>query len=334
MTERRIYINAAQQVSMQRPLSDSWLDSPVDYPHDGGCQAALDPDFKAFLAPMEARRMGRLLKRAVAVSDTVLAEASVSDPDAILTATGLECVENTEAFLNALCEEGEDVMMPTAFMQSTHNTIGSLLAIRRKCHGYNSTYAHKGVSFESALLDAVVQLRLGAVSNALVGAFDEMTPTYFGFLAKTGFVGQPGMVRASDSAVAMVLSAVPAEKALCELMDVRLMYRPAAGKVASYIMGQERVDAIVAGINGSEKNDKIYEEIASATGLPVMGYKHLFGENYGASAAGVYAAARCLHSGRFASLHAGEMALPEIRSVVVVNHDGRSVSVVKLESLC
>ena len=73
------------------------------------------------------------------------------------------------------------------------------------------------------------------------------------------------MVRASDSAVAMVLSAVPAEKALCELMDVRLMYRPAAGKVASYIMGQEGVDAIVAGINGSEKNDKIYEEIASAT---------------------------------------------------------------------
>ncbi len=312
MTERRIYINAAQQVSIQRPLSDSWLDSPVDYPHDGGCQAAIDPDFKAFIAPMEARRMGRLLKRA----------------------TGLGCVENTEAFLNALCEEGEDVMMPTAFMQSTHNTIGSLLAIRRKCHGYNSTYAHKGVSFESALLDAVVQLRLGAVSNALVGAFDEMTPTYFGFLAKTGFVGQPGMVRASDSAVAMVLSAVPAEKVLCELMDVRLMYRPAAGKVASYIMGQEGVDAIVAGINGSEKNDKIYEEIASATCLPVMGYKHLFGENYGASAAGVYAAVRCLHSGRFASLHAGEMALPEIRSVAVVNHDGRSVSVVKLGSLC
>jgi hypothetical protein len=132
----------------------------------------------------------------------------------------------------------------------------------------------------------------------------------------------------------MVLSAVPAEKALCELMDVRLMYRPAAGKVASYIMGQEGVDAIVAGINGSEKNDKIYEEIASATCLPVMGYKHLFGENYGASAAGVYAAVRCLHSGRFASLHAGEMALPEIRSVAVVNHDGRSVSVVKLGSLC
>ena len=60
-----------------------------------------------------------------------------------------------------------------------------------------------------------------------------------------------------------------------------------------------------------------------------MGYKHLFGENYGASAAGVYAAVRCLHSGRFASLHAGEMALPEIRSVAVVNHDGRSVSVSK-----
>ena len=110
--------------------------------------------------------------------------------------------------------------------------------------------------------------------------------------------------------------------------------KPLQGHWRQLLGATARRDAIVAGINGSEKNDKIYEEIASATCLPVMGYKHLFGENYGASAAGVYAAVRCLHSGRFASLHAGEMALPEIRSVAVVNHDGRSVSVVKLGSLC
>ena len=45
---------------------------------------------------------------------------------------------------------GENCLKPSLFMQSTHNTIGSLIGIVLKCHGYNNTYSHEGISFESA----------------------------------------------------------------------------------------------------------------------------------------------------------------------------------------
>ena len=86
-------------------------------------------------------------------------------------------------------------MKPTHFMQSTHNTISSLLAIRFKCHGYNATYSHRGASLESALMDAYMQIALGDIDNALVGWFDEKTQDL-----DAAF---PGVVE--DRAVSMVL---------------------------------------------------------------------------------------------------------------------------------
>ena len=133
-----------------------------------------DPDFRELLSPLEARRMGRLLKRAVWCSSKALEAAGVAVPDAIVTASDYGCVENSEAFLDAL--KGGDVPRPVHFMQSTHNTIGSLVAIRLGCHGYNATYAHKGESWRSALSDAWMQIALGDVETALVGWFDEVTP--------------------------------------------------------------------------------------------------------------------------------------------------------------
>ena len=98
-----------------------------------------DPDFREVIAPMEARRMGRLLKRAVWCSSKALQEAGIEMPDAVITATDYGCMENSEAFLQGVLHPEEGAMSPTKFMQSTHNTIGSLIAIRLGCHGYNAT---------------------------------------------------------------------------------------------------------------------------------------------------------------------------------------------------
>ena len=117
-----------------------------------------DPDFKEVISPMEARRMGRLLKRAVWCSSKALQEAGIVMPDAVITATDYGCMENSEAFLQGVLNPQEGAMSPTKFMQSTHNTIGSLIAIRLGCHGYNATYSHTGCSLRSALEDAMMQL--------------------------------------------------------------------------------------------------------------------------------------------------------------------------------
>ena len=142
---------------------------------------AEDPDFREVVSPIEGRRMGRILKRALWCSVKALQQAGIEKPDAIITATDYGCMENSEFFM-------ED-RRPVHFMNSTHNTIGSVVAIKLGCHGYNTTYSHAGRSFLSALEDAVMQIGLGDIDTALVGWYDERTP-------KMDASGLPGQERA------------------------------------------------------------------------------------------------------------------------------------------
>lgn len=150
---------------------------------------AEDPDFREVVTPMEARRMGRILKRALWCSVKALQEAGIQMPDAVITATDYGCMENSELFLDGIKGIDDASMRPVHFMNSTHNTIGSVVAIKLGCHGYNATYSHPGRSFLSALEDAVMQIGLGDIDNALVGWYDERTQ-------KMDASGLPGYERA------------------------------------------------------------------------------------------------------------------------------------------
>ena len=133
-------------------------------------------DSKDMIPPMEARRMGKLLKAATMTSLRALKDAGIEKPDAIITATSLGMIDNSEKFLNDLVENNETLLKPTLFMQSTHNTIGSSLAIRLGCHGYNITYAQGKDSLEWAKRDAVRLIKTGKANSVLVGLHDESTP--------------------------------------------------------------------------------------------------------------------------------------------------------------
>ena len=221
ISSNKVYLLSAAQISAQEPLSNDWKDNPI--PLTEPLTRSREADYKQFIPPLEARRMGRILKRAIATARTATAQAGIDTPEAIITGTGLGCIENTEIFLDALCRQGEDQMMPTRFMQSTHNTISSIVAINLKAHGYNATYAHNTVSFQSALLDAMLQLRRGAICNALVCAHDEMTPSYHALLCKGGYLKGK---HATECAVSMMLSTKDNGHALCEVADMRILYRP------------------------------------------------------------------------------------------------------------
>ena len=161
-----------------------------------------EPDYRSLFSVMEARRMGRLLKRAVWTSSQALQQAGIAVPEAVIIGTDFGCIENSEAFLKALKGIDDAPLRPTHFMQSTHNTISSLIAIRLGAHGYNATYSHRGRSFESAWQDAWMQIALGDIDNALVGWFDEMTPSLADSLSKQG-------IEPKEHALAVVLSANP-----------------------------------------------------------------------------------------------------------------------------
>ena len=176
------------------------------------------PELRRYISPIEARRMSSIMKKIVVTSSEALSKAGIESPDAIIAGTGLGCVENTEALLMALTGASGLPLRPTDFMQSTHNTIASLVAIRTHCHGYNVTYSHHFLSFESALMDGWMRIALGRSKNALVIAAEETSEVLSMMLAKVGY----GNDSVSDTAVSIVLSDSPVG-ALCELDSVTLL---------------------------------------------------------------------------------------------------------------
>ena len=143
-------------------------------------------EIRNYVKPLEARRMGKIIKSSLLSSLKAMEQAGIEKPDAIITATALGCLENSELLLNQLQEEGEVMLKPTYFMQSTHNTIGSGIAIFTKCHGYNVTYTHGKDSLEWALRDARMLLKSGKAKSVLVGLHDETTPLYRSLMQRIG----------------------------------------------------------------------------------------------------------------------------------------------------
>ena len=133
-----------------------------------------DPNFRDYLAPLESRRMDKLLKRTVACSLQTLRQAPGIIPDAIITATVWGSAISAIAFFHDMMRQGESFLKPTLFMQSTHNTMSSLIAIQTHNHGYNNTHSQLDDSLNHALLDAWLQMQSGKVKSALVGIHDSI----------------------------------------------------------------------------------------------------------------------------------------------------------------
>lgn len=158
-------------------------------------------DIRKYVKPLEVRRMGKIMKSSLLSSLEALQRAGIEVPDSIITGTAYGCLENSERLMEQIKEEGEGMLKTTFFMQSTHNTIGSNIAIKTHCHGYNVTYTQESHSLEWAIRDAELLLRSGKVKNVLVGCHDESTPLFNTLLEKVGEKPLPLV-----HSVAMVLS--------------------------------------------------------------------------------------------------------------------------------
>ncbi|MBQ4229013.1 MAG: beta-ketoacyl synthase chain length factor, partial [Bacteroidaceae bacterium] len=143
-------------------------------------------ELREFVSAGEARRMSKLMKAATISSLKALKEAGVETPDAIITATAFGMLETSEKFLLDMLENGEETLSPTLFMQSTHNTLSSAIAIRTKCHGYNMTYSQGKDSLDWALRDARRLIETGKAKTVLVGYHDEATPLFQEFCRRMG----------------------------------------------------------------------------------------------------------------------------------------------------
>ena len=137
-----------------------------------------DSELGQYVSSAEARRMTTQTRRLVAITRKALQQIGIDKPDAIVCATQWGCMLQSIRFLQDMIDSNEQELKPTPFIQSTHNTVASLIAILTGNHGYNCTYSQGTQSLECALADIQCQMQLGRIHTALVLEFDEQVEAW------------------------------------------------------------------------------------------------------------------------------------------------------------
>ncbi|MBL7858696.1 MAG: beta-ketoacyl synthase chain length factor [Cyclobacteriaceae bacterium] len=312
-----VYIKGMGAISPQKTWDDeTLLSQAVGY--RGNRLTCIEPDYNQWIDARTIRRMSRIIKMGVTAAFMALKEAGVERPDGIITGTGLGCLEDTGIFLMKMTESSEMALNPTPFIQSTHNTIGSQMALLLQCQQYNQTYAHESFSFESALLDASLQLEDYPDQNIVVGGVDEITeishtvyrrfPVFRREVNNTLTLfesDEPGTIH-GEGAAFFVLSGKRGEHDLARIEALTTLYKPDGHQLKTGIkkflddagISPDAIDLVLVGKSGDATHDQETENTttsffpSSSIGL----FKHLCGEYPTASAFGLWLAARMLQA--------------------------------------
>ena len=296
----KTYIRATSCISPQNTFqSDGFLEKPIEY--NTTRLKVIEPDYRSYIDPKLIRRMGHIIKMGVASAKDCLFKANVEMPGAIITGTAYGCIEDTVTFLTRMIELDEELLPPTAFIQSTHNTVAAQIALMLQCHQYNNTFVHKSISFESAMLDAMMLLNEKEADNILIGGTEEMTDTSFKVLERLGLFKMLALSNFSlydipskgtiggEGAAFFLLSDKPAEANMAQLVGLQTFYRPAGKEEITNKINQflsrhnlkiEDVDLVITGKNGDLKNDAVYNDLKPGIfyNSSFANYKHLSGE--------------------------------------------------------
>ena len=93
-----IYIKGAGIVSPQETFArDGLPDEIIEY-READYLRCIEPPYREFIDPMASRRMSRIVKMGVCAAKMCLQDSGIEMPDAIITGTGLGCIEDTERF--------------------------------------------------------------------------------------------------------------------------------------------------------------------------------------------------------------------------------------------
>ena len=335
-----IYIQSAYGVTPQ-PLYDGGELLPVIQNKTGNRLACVEPDYADYVDAKLIRRMSRIIKMGVAAAMQCLKDADLQMPDAIVTGTAYGCLQDTEVFLNRLVEFKEELLTPTAFIQSTHNTVSAQIALMLQCHNYNNTYVHRGFSFESALLDAMMMLNENEINNALVGAADEIIDTSHAILSRfdlyrkeastdTLFAVKTKGTIAGEGATFFTLSKERSGTDLAKLDAITTFYKPADDseikeQIAAFLAGQtvdiEEIDLIITGRNGDHENDEVYESLNTSlfANKQTINFKHLCGEYPTASAYALWLGSAILKEGKAPEALLKQNNKP-VKKLLIYNH--------------
>jgi len=306
----------------------------------------MEPDYKVLLNPLQLRRMPRILKMGLAAARLCINRNGGINPDGIIVGTGLGCLDNLEKFLLEVLNNNEHITSVLPFINSTHNAVAAHIAMLLQNHGYNLTYCHRGLSFESALDDALINLEEGKASHILVGGIDESTDDFVHLHSYLGYWKKPmsnlllledksrGSIAGEGSAFFM-LSSVPSDDHPVIVDGVHTFITHDTAKEVDIIpeidlflnhhgTNKKDISLLLAGINGDADFDPVYQRLrqnyfSAQTGL--AWYKHLCGEYYTSSSFALWLASVILETQTIPKIT--ELISPEkrgIRKILIYNH--------------
>ncbi len=318
--------------------------------------AATEPKYSDYIPAIAIRRMSHIIKMGLSAGMMSLKSAGLEKVDAIITGTGMGCFEDTDKFLRALLDNDEKLLTPTSFIQSTHNTIGGQIALQIKCNGYNFTYVHQNVSFEYALLDAIMLLKDRDASNVLVGGVDEITPSVFELLSRGGHIKKTEDLQepiwksttkgyilgegaaffnlsaeTSPSTYAKIIGA----KCIQSIVDSDDLINQLNNFLSEIGVGKDEISLVLSGNSGDVITDKNIVDFNNQLNLPIAYFKHLCGEYYTSSAFALWLAANILKRQTVPSvIFPNYSPLSNVDNILIVNHHENKQYSLMLVSVC
>lgn len=320
------YINGIGNISPQHTFNSEAFLNSVQSP-SGNRFNCIEPDYAQWIDPKLLRRMGRILKMGVSSALLALKQAQIEIPDAIITGTAYGCLEDTGTFLTKMITNEEQALNPTPFIQSTHNTIGSQIALLLQCLGYNQTYSQRAFSFENALLDAL--MTVDEHQNVLVGGVDETTDLSSEILNR--FPAYRSGIIQGEGSTYFVLSKQRTSSTYAQVKGVTTVYKPENSeqlkrKFNSFLQSQsitlDDIDLVLAGKNGQSEIDQGYKSSIDdiLPDKPIGAYKHLCGEYPTANAFALWLSANILKEQKLPlSILQDASAIKSLNKILIYN---------------
>ena len=333
-----VFINGIGAITPQGcfPSEDFLKEMSVFKP---GRMTVLEPRYSDFIGPVPLRRMSKLIKMGLTSALMCLNDAQIKKPDAIITATGLGSVEDTDKFLDNLIDDQESFLNPTPFIQSTHNTVAARIAIETGCCNYNMTYVHKNSAFEQAMLDAMLKINSGEYKNILLGGTEEITEDNYNLKKQVGFwkenVDNSELLKnntsqgtiAGEGSVFINMSFEKTSNSYAEIISTKTLYKLRSGLketltnfLASVRLTTGDIDLVLLGINGNVEEDFIYNIALNELFKDafITWYKHLCGEYETSASFALLLAARLLKTQNIPeAIKLNNTSLREVKNVLI-----------------
>jgi 3-oxoacyl-[acyl-carrier-protein] synthase II len=335
------YINGVGLISPQRTFNNEEF-LPEIATYDKNVLSCVVPDFKAYINPIQLRRLNRMLRIGLSASTICLRDAHPNTMDGIVTATGYGFLSDTAVFMNEMLSQHEQHVAPTHFMQSTYNALGGLVALSIQCKGYNNTYVSKGFAFENALDDVLLQLNENPRQHFLIGAFDEAAQSQLNTHTRLGYFKQQQVSSMSlfeqqsagtlqgEGAAFFCISGERSESTWCTLHDIHTLYKPASEAelfaetdrfLLRHGLSYSNIDLLISGENGDPGNDRLLQALARQKLAQVARarFKHLCGEYCTATSFALWLAASILKKQTVPAVLSATPVPQKVSTILVAN---------------